>query len=327
MAGNFRVLLTDPIWPSLAPEHQVLDPLGAELVVSPSGSEEELCRQAPGVDAMLVCYGRVTRNVIERAPRLRIVARYGIGVDTVDVEAASERGVVVTNVPNYCTDEVSDHAMALLLALARKLGVYDRSVRSGGWDVQVGKPITRLRGQTLGLVGLGRIGTAVAQKAAAFGLRVLAHDPYLRPDQIKERGAAPVDLDQLLSESDFISLHAPLSAASGTAGLFAEAQFRAMKPTAYLINTARGGIVDGTALERALGEGWIAGAGLDCLPVEPPGRENPLLKLPNVIFSPHAAFYSEQAMVDSQRMAAEEVARVLTGQRPLSPVNPQVLPA
>ncbi|MHB1134487.1 MAG: C-terminal binding protein [Chloroflexota bacterium] len=325
MASKYRVLLTDPIWPSLEPEHQVLDSIGAEMVVSPSGSAEELCRQAPDVDAMLVCYGRVSREVLAAGARLRIVARYGIGYDTIDVPAATERGVVVTNVPGYCTDEVSDHALALILALARKLTVYDRAVRVGGWDAQVGKPIQRLRGQTVGLIGLGRIGSAVARKAAAFGLRILAYDPFLSAEQARERGAERVDLATLLRESDFVSLHAPLSRADGTTGMFGAAQFQQMKRGAYLINTARGGLVDGQALEQALGEGLIAGAGLDCLPVEPPSLESPLLRAENVILSPHAAFYSEQAMVDSQRLAAEEVARVLTGQRPLSPVNPEAL--
>ncbi|MHB1133894.1 MAG: C-terminal binding protein [Chloroflexota bacterium] len=323
--ARYKVLITDYVWPTLDPERGVLEPVGAELLPSPSGREEELVALAPQADAIMTCFAKVTRRVIEAAPNCRIVARYGIGLDNIDVEAATERGIVVTNVPAYCQDEVTDHALALLLALARKVALYDRSTRAGSWDVQLGKPIYRIRGKALGIVGLGRIGSLLAAKAAAFGLRTLAYDPFLSPQQARERGAEQVDLATLLRESDFISVHAPLGAREGTQGMFAEAELRAMKPTAFLINTARGGIVDDQALARALREGWIAGAGLDVLPTEPPAADSPLLGLENVILTPHSAFYSEESLVDLQTMAAQEVARVLRGERPVSPINPQVL--
>lgn len=325
MAKRYRVLITDYVWPNLDPERAVLAPLGAELVPSPSGREEELAALAVDADAIMTCFAKVTRRVIEAAPRCRIVARYGIGVDNIDVQCATERGIVVTNVPSYCQDEVSDHAMALLLALARKITLYDRAAKAGRWDVQIGRPLHRVRGQTLGIVGLGRIGATLAAKAAAFGLRVLAHDPYLTPAQARERGAEKVDFATVLRESDFVSIHAPLGAQEGTAGLFSAAEFQAMKPSACLINTARGGIVDERALAEALREGIIAGAGIDVLPTEPPAADSPLLQLDNLILTPHAAFYSEESLVDLQTLAAREVARVLSGERPVSPVNPMVL--
>ncbi len=325
MAAKYRVLITDYVWPNLDPERSVLEPLGAELVPSPGGEESQLVALATDADAIMTCFAKVTRQVIESAPKCRIVARYGIGVDNIDVQAATERGIVVTNVPSYCQDEVSDHALALLLGLARKVTVYDRATKSGRWDVQAGQPIHRVRGRTLGIVGLGRIGALLAAKAHAFGLRVLAHDPYLTAEQARERGAEKVDFPSLLRESDFISIHAPLGAREGTAGLFSDAEFAAMKPTAFLINTARGGIVDDRALERALREGVIAGAGIDVLPSEPPPAGSPLLRLDNLILTPHAAFYSEESLVDLQTLAAREVARALTGERPLAVINPQVL--
>jgi D-3-phosphoglycerate dehydrogenase / 2-oxoglutarate reductase len=325
MAAKYRVLVTDYVWPSLDPEKEVLEAVDAELYASPSGKEDELAALAGDADAILSCFAKVTRKVVEATTRCRIIARYGIGVDNIDVQAASERGIVVTNVPAYCIDEVSEHALALLMALARKVTLYDRTIKSGRWDVQAGKPIHRLRGQTLGVVGLGRIGTSLASKARALGLNVLAYDAYLDAGKIRERGAEPVDFAGLLQGSDFISIHAPLSVADGTAGLFSDAEFRAMKPTAYLINTSRGGIVDEKALYRALSEGIIAGAGIDVLPTEPPPADSPLLRLDNIILTPHAAFYSEESLIDLQVQAAQEVARVLGGERPVSPVNPQVL--
>ncbi|MHB1006743.1 MAG: C-terminal binding protein [Chloroflexota bacterium] len=324
-ARRFKVLVTDYVWPSLAPEQGVLEPIGASVVASPSGDAATLAALAADADAILTCFAKVPRSVVEAGPGVRIIARYGIGVDNIDVAAATERGIVVTNVPAYCIDEVSDHAMSLVLALGRKLRAYDHAIRAGRWDVQVGKPIHRFRGRALGVIGMGKIGTALASKARAFGMRVLTYDPYLPADKARERGAEPVDFATLLRESDFISIHAPLSARDGTAGMFGDAEFAAMKPTAFLVNTARGGIVDDKALYRALRAGTIAGAGIDVLPTEPPPADSPLFELENLILTPHAAFYAEESLIDLQVLAAQEVARVLTGQRPVSVINPEVL--
>jgi D-3-phosphoglycerate dehydrogenase / 2-oxoglutarate reductase len=328
MAAKYRVLVTDYAWPSLEPEEGVLGPIDAELIVSPGGQESPeslLIDMAKDVDAIMTNWAKVTRNVIQASPRCKIVARYGVGVDNIDVATATERGIVVTNVPAYCVDEVSDHALTLLMVQARRVVVYDRAIRDGKWDVKVGDPVRRIRGKKLGIIGLGRIGSCLAGKARALGLEILAYDPYLGDAKIKERGAIPVDFPTLLKESDFISIHAPLSKEVGTAGLFGADEFKAMKSSAYIVNTARGGIIDDKALYVALRSGDIAGAGLDVLPTEPVQSDNPLLTLDNVILTPHASFWSEESVTDLQVQTAEEVKRALTGKAPVSPINPQVL--
>ncbi|MDR7426193.1 MAG: C-terminal binding protein [Armatimonadota bacterium] len=317
--GRWMVLVTDYVFPSLEVERAVLRAAGAELVAMQAGSEAELAEAVGNADGLLVCYAPVTRRVIERAQRCRVIARYGIGVDNVDVDAATERGIVVTNVPDYCIEEVSDHALALLLACARKVAFLDRGVRAGRWEARDAVPIRRLRGQVLGLVGFGKIPRLLAAKARALGLTVLAYDPYLDAATCEAYGARQVELGELLARADFVSVHAPLT--PQTRGLIGEAELRRMKPTAYLINTARGPIVHEAALLQALQEGWIAGAALDVLESEPPPAGHPLLQAPQVVLTPHVAFYSEESLQELQRKAAEEVARVLTGQPPRYPVN------
>ncbi|MDQ7842227.1 MAG: C-terminal binding protein [Armatimonadota bacterium] len=312
--GQWKVVVTDYVFPSLDIEREVLGAIGAELVALQASREAELVPAVGDADGLLVCYAPVTRRVIEAARRCRVIARYGIGLDNVDLAAAAERGIVVTNVPDYCVDEVSDHALALLLACARRIvDLHDR-VRSGRWDARDAVPIHRLRGQVLGLVGLGKIPRALAAKAQALGLEVIAADPYVDAETMKRLGVRKVELAELLAESDFVSVHAPLL--PETRGLIGEDALRRMKPTAYLINTARGPIVDEQALARALREGWIAGAALDVLATEPPGPDHPLRGLDRVVLTPHVAFYSEESLQELQRKAAEEVARVLTGQPP-----------
>lgn len=318
--GRARVVITDHVFPSLEIERAVLEEgAGAEVIVLQATSEDDLREAAADADAVLVCYAPITRRVIDRLHRCRIIARYGIGVDNVDVAAATEKGIVVTNVPDYCVDEVSDHALALLLACARKVPFLDRRVRAGRWEARDAVPMSRLRGQTLGLIGFGKIPRRVAEKAQALGLRVLAYDPYVSREEMEAHRVTQAPLDQVLAQADFVSVHAPL--VPETRGLIGERALRTMKPTAYLINTARGPIVDETALARALRDGWIAGAALDVLESEPPRPDNPLLGLETVILTPHVAFYSEESVRDLQRKAAEEVARVLAGEPPRSPVN------
>jgi len=254
--------------------------------------------------------------------RCRIISRFGIGVDNVDVPAATRAGIVVTRVPDYCIDEVSDHAMALLLALARKISIANAHVHAGRWEMATVVPIHRLRGSVLGLAGFGRIPQLVAPKAAAFGLRVVAFDPYVPADVFARSGVEPVDFAELLRISDYVSIHTPL--APETHGLFDAEAFRRMKPTAYIINTARGPIVDEAALARALDAGQLAGAALDVMPNEPP-LASPLFGRTNVILTPHTSFYSEESLVELQTKAAQEVVAVLTGQAPRNPVNPDVL--
>lgn len=317
--SRFKVVVTDSVFPHLETERRLLAEVGAELVALQAHRDDELVEAVRDADALLVCFAPVTQRVVEAAQRCKVIARYGIGVDNVDVRTATARGIVVTNVPDYCVEEVSDHTLALLLACARRVVWLDRTVRAGRWDARDAVPVRRLSGQTLGLVGFGKIPRLVARKAQTFGLRVLAFDPYVDPSAMRELGVEPAGLRALLERSDYVSLHAPLT--PQTEGLVDEAALRWMKPTAFLINTARGRIVDDRALVRALERGWIAGAALDVLPTEPPAPDHPLRRLPNVILTPHVAFYSEESLQELQRKAAEEVVRVLTGQPPRYPVN------
>lgn len=320
---RFVVAITDSVFPSLEPERKVLDPLDVELRPAQCRSEEEIIALAQEADAVLNCYARMTARVIEALRRCRIIARYGIGVDNVDLAAASRAGILVTNVPDYCVDEVSDHALALMLALARQVVTADRAVKGGTWSVGAYASIRRLRGQTAGLLGFGKISKALAVKVQGLGMRVLVFDPYLDPEMIASHGAQAVDLDRLLGEADVVSVHVPLT--PETRGLIGDRQLARMKPTAFLINTSRGGIVDEKALARALEAGRLAGAALDVLSEEPPPPDHPLRQAPNVILTPHLGFYSRESVVELQAKAAEEVARALRGEPPRSPVNPEVL--
>ena len=321
--SKFKVLVTDYAWPSLEIERRVLGAVGAELVVAETGEEAELRQLAPQADAILTCWKQVPPGVLDAAPRCLIVSRYGIGLDNIPVAHATQLGILVTNVPDFCLEEVSDHAMALLLACARRVASFARATRQGVWNLPAGRPIPRLRGQTLGLIGYGNIARALIPKALGFGLKIIAYTPRLRPDALAPFGAATNDLDFLLSQADYVSIHVPLT--GETRGLIDARALRSMKPTAYLINTSRGAVIDEPALYQALTEGWIAGAALDVLTREPPEPMHPLLTLDNVIATPHAAFYSETAIAELAEKAVLHVAQALRGERPPNVVNPAVI--
>jgi D-3-phosphoglycerate dehydrogenase len=297
--------------------------LGVELRPQQCRSEEEIIALAQDADAVLNCYAKMTAHVIEELKCCRIIARYGIGVDNVDLAAATKSKILVTNVPDYCIDEVSDHTLALLLALARRITVADGAVKAGAWDVVAHAGIRRLRGQTLGLLGFGKIAKAMASKVQPLGMKVLVYDPYLETELVSRYGVEAVSLDKLLAEADAISIHVPLS--PETRNLIGERELALMKSAAFLINTSRGGIVDEQALAAALKEGQLGGAALDVLSVEPPPADHPLRQAPNIILTPHLAFYSRESVIELQTKAAEEVARALKGEPPRSPVNPGVL--
>jgi D-3-phosphoglycerate dehydrogenase len=316
------VAVADSVFPNLDPARQVLSAIGATLQVAPEPTSDAIVRVAAGADALLVTYAKITADMIARMPRCRIISRFGIGVDNVDIPAATSAGIVVTKVPDYCIDEVSDHAMALLLALVRKIPLANTQVHAGRWDMPAVVPIHRVRGSVLGLVGFGRIPQLVAPKGKAFGMRVVAFDPYAPADVFARADVEPVDVAELLRISDYVSIHTPL--VPETRGLFNADAFRRMKPTAYLINTARGPIVDEAALAQALDAGHLAGAALDVMTQEPPVT-SPLFGRSNVIVTPHTSFYSEESLVELQTKAAQEVVAVLTGQAPRNPVNPEVL--
>ncbi len=311
-----------------------LEGLGVTLVKGQWEEEEELITHSQGADA-IICSGPSqpwTSRVIGTLSRCRILASPSIGYDRIDVDAATEQGIAVTNIPDYCIDEVSNQAIALLMALHRKIITIDRAVREEQAYLtpfqkktleKHAHPIHRLQNQTLGIIGFGKIGTTVALKARGLGLRVIAYDPYVYGAVMKSRGADPVDLDTLFRESDYVSIHALLN--DETRGMVGEKAFQRMKPSAYLINTARGPIVDQQALIRALREGRIAGAGLDVTAVEPIPKEDPILGLPNVVLSGHSAWYSTAANSneDLWHKAALQVASALKGEWPCYAVNPQ----
>ncbi|HKA45873.1 MAG TPA: C-terminal binding protein [Burkholderiales bacterium] len=318
MAAQPKVVLTDYVWESLDVEKKTLAGL-AELVPLQTKKPEEFLPQAADCDALLNTYaGPITAEVMAKMPRCKIIARYGIGVDTIDLEAATRAGIIVTNNPTYCIEEVAEHTMALLLACARKIAFYDRLVRGGGWEVPPGKPMFRLAGTTLGLVGFGNIARQVAVRAAAFGMRVLYADPYVQAGQFSEPGTK-MELHEMLQQSDFVSVHPPLM--PQTRKMIGDEAFALMKPTAFLINCSRGPIVDTEALVRALDAGKIAGAALDTTDPEPLPNPHPLRGRENVIINPHAAWYSEKAMVGLQAGAPSEVRRVLSGEWPVNVVN------
>ncbi|GAG22058.1 unnamed protein product, partial [marine sediment metagenome] len=254
--------------------------------------------------------------------KCKVISRMGLGVDNIDIEAATRAGIAVVYVPDYCVDEVSDHAMALLLCLARKVNFANRLVQSGRWEMSAVAPLSRLRGRTIGLAGLGRIPQALVPKAKAFGLKVIAFDPYVEKAVAAELAVELISFEMLLKSSDYISIHVPMM--PETKHLFNASAFRQMKPEALLVNTARGPLVDTDALAKALDGGQIAGAALDVMPVEPPPADSPLLGRDNVIITPHTAFYSVEALDELQAKAARGVVDVLTGKKPTYPINPDV---
>jgi D-3-phosphoglycerate dehydrogenase / 2-oxoglutarate reductase len=316
------IAVSDSVFPNLNPAREVLSGIGAELLLAEGPTPQAIMQVARDADAVLVTYAKVTAEMIGQMKRCRVIARFGIGVDNVDIAAATNASIVVTRVPDYCIDEVSDHTMALLLALARKIPFANSRAHAGRWEMPAVVPIHRLRGSVLGLVGFGRIPQLVTPKAKAFGLRVLSYDPFVSEEIMNRAGVEQVDFSELVKVSDHISIHTPL--VPETNHLFNADVFRRMKPTAHLINTARGSIVDEEALAQALDQGHLAGAALDVLSQEPPST-SPLFGRHNVILTPHMSFYSAESLIDLQSKAAEEVVRVLTGEVPRNPVNPEAL--
>jgi D-3-phosphoglycerate dehydrogenase / 2-oxoglutarate reductase len=319
----FRVAVADSVFPNLDPAREVLSSIDATLELAPAATPEAIMALAKDADAVLVTYAKFTAEMIAQLTKCRIISRFGIGVDNVDLDAATKAGIVVTKVPDYCIDEVSDHTMALLLAAVRKIPSSSARTHGGRWEMKAVVPIHRLRGSTIGLVGFGRIPQLVAPKAQAFGMTVVAYDPYAAADVFTRLGVRSVGFADLLKISDYVSIHSPLT--PETRNLFGADAFAQMKPSAYLVNTARGPIVDEAALAAALDAGQLAGAALDVMAQEPP-PPSPLFGRDNVIITPHTSFYSEESLVELQTKAAQEVKAVLSGQAPRNPVNPDVRP-
>ncbi|WP_106406337.1 C-terminal binding protein [Bacillus marinisedimentorum] len=320
--STFKVVVTDYEFKSFQPEKEVLDHPDIDLQFAQCTTEDEVIEAAQDADALINQYAPISRKVIESLENCKVISRYGIGFNTIDIEAATEKGIVVGNVTDYCLDEVSDHAFALLLSLARKVTLLNNEVKDGNWDFKAGSPIFRLRGRTLGLVGLGNIPQTLARKAQAFGIEVAAYDPFIPEETAAALNVKLLELDELCERSDFVSVHAPLN--EHTKGMMSTEQFKKMKNEAFIINTARGPVIDEKALILALQEGEIAGAGLDVVEQEPIEKDNPLLEMPNVILNPHVAWYSEESQTELKRKTAQNVADVFKGYFPDYLVNRDV---
>lgn len=321
MQNQWKVVVTDYEYESLECEKKVLQEIRVNLLSCQCKTEADLIQQTRDADALLVQYAEINRTVLEKLEHCKVIVRYGIGVDNVDLKAATEFGIPVANVPDYGLQEVADHTIALLLSAARKIVQLNQSVRNGEWDYSLAKPLRRLQGRTLGLIAFGNIARLVATRAKGFGLKIKVFDPYLPKDKAEEYGAQIVDFQTLIRTSDFISIHCPATAE--THHMFNQEVFKDMNPECILVNTARGSIIDEDALIEALENGYIAGAAIDVIEKEPIDLNSKLLHLDNLVITPHAAWYTEEAQESLQRCAAEEVVRVLTGKSAKHIVNPE----
>ena len=320
--SSFNVLLTDYAWPDVDIERGIIEDRGGRLIVAKEYDAESLATLAgeQAIDAIMTNWADVPAEVIAASKRCRIVSRLGIGLDNIDVAYCTSQRIPVTNVPDYCVIEVAEHALASLLAMARKIAFYHRETKAERYELQAGPKMRRIEGQTLGIVGLGNIGRRLAEKAIALKLQVLATS---RSGKDVPPGVEVVALDELLRRSDYVSLHMPLT--PQTKHLIGAGELACMKPTAYLMNTARGGIIDHAALAAALDEGQIAGAALDVQDPEPPDLHQPPYNDPRVIVTPHAAFVSEESLADLRTRTATQVVQWLTGTTPEHVVNPAAL--
>ena len=321
---TWKVLITDYVWPSTEPERAILEEAGAEVVIAPDGSEETLTELAKDVDAIMTCFAKVTDKVIRTATKCVVIGRFGVGTDNIAVDTATELGIAVTYVPDYCIEEVSDHVLAILHTWNRKISIFDQSVKKNGWGhLGLTMRIMRLKGKTIGIVGFGRIGQAVAKKASAFGMNVLASDPMISETTATEHRAQLVSLNELLTQSDFVTLHAPLI--SSTHHMIGKTELELMKKDSFLINAARGPLIDEEALYDALKNKNIAGAGLDVMEDNIPPKDHPLLQLDNIIITPHTAFFSQESTLELEQRAASEVVNVYQGRMPDNLFNQDVL--
>ena len=324
--ADFKVVVSDYVFPDLEIEREMLTAAGVDFVPGQCRSAQQIIALAEDADAMFNTYFEpLDESIFAACPKLKVVVRYGVGVNTIHVEDATRCGVMVANVPNYCQDEVSDHAVALWLALARKIVQADRTIRTGDWGMQPLEPITNLRGQTAGIIGLGRLGSKAARKLNAFGVELLFTDPYVETGiDLEGIDCRKVELEQLCRQSDAIFVHAPAN--EETHHLLNAERFAQMERRPFIINTARAPLIDTAALVTELEQDQVRGAGLDLVDNERLDAGHPLLHFDNVIITPHIAWYSEQSKIALRRLATQEILRVLQGGKPNSLLNPEVVP-
>jgi D-3-phosphoglycerate dehydrogenase len=320
---EFQVVLTDYGWPDLSVEHGILDPLGINFIGAQCRDEDDVIRVTENADAVIIGYASLSRKVIRSLRRCAIIAMNGAGFDNVDVEAATDEGILLVNCPDYCFEEVADHTMAMILSCARGIFQYDRRIRDRIWDHKSAGPRERIRESVLGLIGFGRVAQAVAARARSFGMRVVASDPFVTDRVFEAQGVQSASSQETFAVADYLSIHVPLT--KETRKSIGAEQLSLMKRSAFVINTCRGGVVDEEALYEALKIGIIRGAALDVLEEEPPNFDNPLLSLDNVLITPHAAFYSEEAMVEVRSRSSQAVVKVFKGELPDHIVNRKVL--
>ena len=313
------IAVTDSPFPSLDLAKAALKRVDPELRMAKSPTVDDILAVARDADAILVTYAKLPGDLLRQLKKCKAIGRFGLGVDNIDLPAAKELGIVVTYVPDYCSQEVSDHAMALLLALARKVPYSNKLVQGGRWEMPAVVPLRRLSGQVLGLIGLGGIPRAMVPKAQSFGLKVIAYDPFLPKETFASLGVENVSLDDLYARSDMISVNAPLS--PQTRGFVNADAFAKMKKGVLIVNTARGPLIDEPALIAALDSGKVGAAGLDVVATEPLPKDSPLLGRDNVILTPHTGFYSIEALEELQTKCASDVARVLSGEKAVYPIS------
>jgi D-3-phosphoglycerate dehydrogenase len=323
VARQFVVAISDSPFENGDKEEAILGKIGAEVQQFHCTNESEVIDAARNAHLIMCDASPITRNVIHSLSKLVGVVEYGIGYDNIDVTAATENGVLVCNVPDFMTSEVADHAVALILALTRKLDRISRSTRDGKWNWREFRPVSSLEGKTVGIIGFGNIGRQVAERMRSFGTDVMAYDPYVSRESKEKLGARSSNLNELLEASDIISIHVPLN--KETRQLIGRKELAKLKESVILVNTSRGSVLDQEALVESIRKGSIAAAGLDVLAKEPPSASDPILGFENVIVTPHIGWYSEQSSARLQENAALEAERILTGNPPKHPVNPEVL--
>lgn len=313
------VVLTDYMYESIKPFQDVYEKAGFDFRAYQCKTATEVIEVCKDADAVMVHFAKLTKEIIQALPKCKLIVRSAVGLDNIDIAAATELGIPVANVPDYGIEDVSTHAILLMLAITKKLSVLTDTVKEGMWDYAVTKPVHRVQNQTMGLLGCGGIARCTAKKAQAFGMNVIAYDPYIKQEQVDALGITLKSMDEVICESDVLSVHLPLTAE--TSGIIDKAVFEKMKPDAFIINTARGGVINEKDLIEAISSKLIAGAGLDVLSDESISKDHPLLKMDNVIITPHAAWYSEEAEYTLLTSAAEEVVRGLNGEQLKHPFN------
>lgn len=320
-----RILITDYVWPNVEPEKRILNQINAEVIVSPDPREETLITLSKDVDGILTCFAKVTKNVVEAAKNCVVIGRYGVGTDNISVDTATNLGIIVTYVPDYCTEEVSDHTVGFILAWNRKITFHNNDTKTFGWgNAGLGMRIMRLSEKTLGIIGFGRIGKSVAGKARAFGMNVIVYSPSLSEAKAQEFDVKKASLDKLLESSHFVSLHAPLN--ETTKNMIGKNELNLMRNDAILINCARGGLIEEKSLLEALSKNYIAGAALDVMVDLQPAIDNKIIHLENTLITPHTAFFSQESVLELQEKASTSVADVLQGKMPQNVYNKSVLP-